>query len=439
MRGKMIMLISVLSLLASLSIAQSAPIKGLKVGDTMPDLNFDKILNYSEKKIKISDFRGKLLILDFWNAYCTVCLKEFPRLQTIQQKFGSKLMILAVGFDSRDGDIIKLIQKRKELSKPITIPSIVQSLSDTTLRYHFPTQGYPHEIWIGPRGTIIGITDQFAVTEQNIDRVLATGSIDFKPYTVKIKLDPDSDFLIQRKKDNKILTYGSAITGYIDSLTIVGSRFGTQFDSSITRLFLVNQTIFELYRLAYQRPDWKNRIMIEKKDGQFYKVYSERNNGDNWQREKFNRENLFSYELILPKFYSVADACKVMIQDLDRYFCLSSNIEKRIVSYYALVQKNPQGKYKSNNFSVGSSEFSDDGLDAIFRNNANMGTIIGQLNDLIPDYNILNETGYNGKVNLEWHLSGKFTVDDIQRELKKYDLDLIFTQRPVDVLVLKVL
>jgi thiol-disulfide isomerase/thioredoxin len=43
--------------------------------------------NDGGEKKKISDYRGKVLILDFWATYCPPCLEEIPHLVNLQNKY----------------------------------------------------------------------------------------------------------------------------------------------------------------------------------------------------------------------------------------------------------------------------------------------------------------------------------------------------------------
>lgn len=42
----------------------------LTVGDVMPDITFNNLVNYKSSSAKLSDFKGKLVILDFWATTC---------------------------------------------------------------------------------------------------------------------------------------------------------------------------------------------------------------------------------------------------------------------------------------------------------------------------------------------------------------------------------
>lgn len=56
--------------------AQKIPKRELTIGDTLPDVEINNIVNYKAKSVKASDFKGKLLILDFWATCVPLVFKQ---------------------------------------------------------------------------------------------------------------------------------------------------------------------------------------------------------------------------------------------------------------------------------------------------------------------------------------------------------------------------
>jgi thiol-disulfide isomerase/thioredoxin len=60
------------------------------------------------KSVSLSDFRGKVVLLNFWATWCTACLAEIPDLIALQKKLGDQVAILGVALDGvadEHGDI----------------------------------------------------------------------------------------------------------------------------------------------------------------------------------------------------------------------------------------------------------------------------------------------------------------------------------------------
>jgi len=62
---------------------------------TLPDLN--------GKMVSLKDFRGKIVIVDFWATWCLPCRKSLPELARIDKTYRSKgLVILGLSLDNPD-------------------------------------------------------------------------------------------------------------------------------------------------------------------------------------------------------------------------------------------------------------------------------------------------------------------------------------------------
>lgn len=146
-------------------IGYSQSFHSLKIGDTLPNFQIGKFLNSPEKKVSIiKDYKGKLVILDFWNIWCHSCIEAFPKMEKLQEEFPSAIKIILVTNDKKE-DVEKLFKRVKAPLLPIIT-------DDTTLTNMFPHLSVPHHVWINKDGIVKFITDGYNATEANIKKVL---------------------------------------------------------------------------------------------------------------------------------------------------------------------------------------------------------------------------------------------------------------------------
>ena len=81
----------------------------------LPDLTFE---DTNGKPKKLSDWRGKTVLLNLWATWCVPCRKEMPALDELQSKLGGKdFEVVAVNIDTRDPDKPKNFLKDANLTK----------------------------------------------------------------------------------------------------------------------------------------------------------------------------------------------------------------------------------------------------------------------------------------------------------------------------------
>lgn len=139
------------TLLASFAaIALAASIvhaeKKLAVGDEPPDtLGVD----VGGKRIKLSDYRGKVVVVSFWASWCGPCKKELPILENLQRaasKYG--LEVFAVNW-KEDRQVIRTF-RRKAPDLQMHLVSDASGLAGKS----YGVTGIPHMLIIGKDGRI---------------------------------------------------------------------------------------------------------------------------------------------------------------------------------------------------------------------------------------------------------------------------------------------
>jgi thiol-disulfide isomerase/thioredoxin len=92
---------------AALTMATS-PVK-------LPDLAFE---DADGKPRKLSDWRGKTVLVNLWATWCVPCRKEMPALDSLQTKLGGKdFEVVAINIDTRDSEKPKAFLKDANLTR----------------------------------------------------------------------------------------------------------------------------------------------------------------------------------------------------------------------------------------------------------------------------------------------------------------------------------
>ncbi len=67
-----------------------------------------------KKKIQLSAYRGKVVLLNFWATWCGPCLLEMPRFVEWQREFGSgKFQVIGISMDDAAPEVAATISKLK--------------------------------------------------------------------------------------------------------------------------------------------------------------------------------------------------------------------------------------------------------------------------------------------------------------------------------------
>lgn len=80
------------------------------VGDMAPDFSRNDL---ARKPVRLTDYRGKLVLLNFWASWCGPCLQEMPRFSGWQREYAAQgLQILGVSMDDDAAPVRRLITRR---------------------------------------------------------------------------------------------------------------------------------------------------------------------------------------------------------------------------------------------------------------------------------------------------------------------------------------
>lgn len=98
------------------STPSSAPLIATLIGAEAPDFTLQSI---DGRRVSLRDFRGKVVIVDFWASWCPPCRAEMPYLEDLQKRFASRGLVV-LGLDSGE-DSQTVSQFAKEGSYTFTL------------------------------------------------------------------------------------------------------------------------------------------------------------------------------------------------------------------------------------------------------------------------------------------------------------------------------
>lgn len=81
------------------------------------------VLDHNNKPLKLSSFRGQVVMVNFWASWCQTCAAEKPTLERLQREMGDDLVVLAVASDAEWDPIAKLFPKGSPLKIVLDKPT----------------------------------------------------------------------------------------------------------------------------------------------------------------------------------------------------------------------------------------------------------------------------------------------------------------------------
>lgn len=436
MKYKLILFFSLLAFIGQRTYAQMATAQGkVKIGDTIPNYVLKDMHNYRQG-VRLNDFKGKILILDFWTFGCGTCVASWPKLIKLQEKFKDKIQILLINTYADSKKVKDFIDRRNKIfGFKMTLPV---ACGDKQLNDLFPHSSVPHLVFVNDSGVVKYITDGNNLHEETIQNMIDHKNMKFYEKTDEYaKINRLKPLFINGNNigdevGNDVI-WNTIIKPYSPNIEF-GSFFRTVRDTTLG--WIGNFPIKDMFMVLYGRG--MNEI------GTDLRVPSARIAFRDVDTAKLvmkvngivKYENLYIVQLTSQRKMSVQTIKRKMIDEIEGCFGLKTGWEKQRKKCLVLSRsKYPLSEYKTGEKVVYSSETS------VHFNNVTVPEVIDKLIASVPamlrlSYPIVDETDFNGKLGQIKFESNVIDYHVLNNKLLKYGLELSVQEREVDMLVI---
>ena len=127
--------------------ARSRFIRPLQEGRPAPDFTFPDL---DARKVSLSDFRGKVVLVNIWATWCPPCRDEMPSMQKLYERFkGERFEILAVSIDAEGQKAVAPFMRKMNL----TFPALLDPKE--TIKPLYRITGVPESFIIDKDGIVV--------------------------------------------------------------------------------------------------------------------------------------------------------------------------------------------------------------------------------------------------------------------------------------------
>ena len=130
----------------ALALASCTPTDPPPESEGTPDVRFQTVAGGTAS---LADYRGRVVVLNFWGTWCVPCRRELPELVELDQAFDDNdVEIIGVAVDSGDAEDVRSFADRYGIEYPLWLTDMATATSE------FEAVGYPFTLLIDREGKI---------------------------------------------------------------------------------------------------------------------------------------------------------------------------------------------------------------------------------------------------------------------------------------------
>ncbi|MBI3988316.1 MAG: TlpA family protein disulfide reductase [candidate division NC10 bacterium] len=104
------------------------------------------------REISLKDFRGKVILMNFWATWCVPCQWEMPEMEKLHQAFHDQgFAVVAIALDAEGAQTVGPFVKERKLTYPVLLDPELKAARQ------YRIMGPPTTFLIGREGELIGV------------------------------------------------------------------------------------------------------------------------------------------------------------------------------------------------------------------------------------------------------------------------------------------
>ncbi|MFQ5794369.1 MAG: TlpA family protein disulfide reductase [Candidatus Bipolaricaulia bacterium] len=119
----------------------------IRIGETAPDFALKTL---DGQVVKLSDFQGQKVLVNFWATWCAPCRAEIPDLEKVHRQ--GDVVVLGLDLQERIGDIEQFLENDLDENVRVTYTILLDSTGDVANAYNLFAQ--PSSYLVDTDGTI---------------------------------------------------------------------------------------------------------------------------------------------------------------------------------------------------------------------------------------------------------------------------------------------